>query len=54
LLETIADPQKQEQQDENTYICDFEARTIRRSIKCYQGKRARRTLALKTKKRMKM
>ena len=37
-------------------ICDFEARIIRRTIKCDHGTRRRacRTIAFKTKKRMKI
>ena len=45
---------KQEQYDEKTYICDFEARIIRRTIKCDQRRHACRTIAFKTEKRMKI
>ena len=47
---------KQEQYDKRP-ICDFEARIIRRSlrtIKCDHRRRAYRTIAFKTKKRMKI
>ena len=35
-------------------ICDFEARIIRRTIKCDHRRRACRTIVFKTKKRMKI
>jgi hypothetical protein len=35
-------------------ICDFEARIIRRTIKCDQRRCGYRTIAFKTKKRMKI
>ena len=36
-----------------TFICDFETGIIRRTIKCDQRRRVCRTIAFKTKKRMK-